>query len=194
MWQSRIESFNHDTVHHYSLSRDGTAIAYSDVLKRWRDDESFRSWFIKLLADSPFKAYRWETPGVTIETLNRDFEFVLLRYDALIRRVDTKSFAEYFDSSVEVVTFPNLSGDAVLVVPCPVAESAVYGHLASFVRGAPESQGRSLWQSTANAMLQRISDRPVWLSTAGMGVSWLHVRLDKSPKYYGYQPYRAKPT
>ena len=31
---------------------------------------------------------------------------------------------------------------------------------------------------------------PVWVSTAGAGVSWLHVRLDDRPKYYGYQPYR----
>jgi hypothetical protein len=31
---------------------------------------------------------------------------------------------------------------------------------------------------------------PEWLSTAGAGVSWLHVRLDDRPKYYGYAPYR----
>jgi hypothetical protein len=27
-------------------------------------------------------------------------------------------------------------------------------------------------------------------STAGAGVSWLHVRLDDRPKYNGYAPYR----
>jgi hypothetical protein len=32
--------------------------------------------------------------------------------------------------------------------------------------------------------------KPVWLSTAGAGVSWLHVRLDDRPKYYGYRPYQ----
>jgi hypothetical protein len=30
----------------------------------------------------------------------------------------------------------------------------------------------------------------LWLSTAGMGVSWLHVRLDSSLKYYGYKPFK----
>jgi hypothetical protein len=29
-----------------------------------------------------------------------------------------------------------------------------------------------------------------WLSTAGMGVPWLHVRLDDRPKDYGHRPYR----
>jgi len=28
------------------------------------------------------------------------------------------------------------------------------------------------------------------LSTAGMGVYWLHVRLDTRPKYYQHTPYR----
>jgi len=27
-------------------------------------------------------------------------------------------------------------------------------------------------------------------STAGAGVSWLHVRLDDRPKYYGFKPYK----
>ena len=26
--------------------------------------------------------------------------------------------------------------------------------------------------------------RPVWLSTEGSGVPWLHVRMDSRPKYY----------
>ncbi|MBX3248007.1 MAG: hypothetical protein KF901_12575 [Myxococcales bacterium] len=30
----------------------------------------------------------------------------------------------------------------------------------------------------------------VWLSTAGLGVDWLHVRLDARPKYYRHAPYK----
>jgi hypothetical protein len=39
-------------------------------------------------------------------------------------------------------------------------------------------------------MVARLGAKPVWLSTAGGGVSWLHVRLDDQPKYYGFEPYR----
>jgi hypothetical protein len=87
----------------------------------------------------------------------------------------------------------NLGGDAILIVPCPVAEPSAYGHLAAFVRLAPERQRQALWQSVGEAMARRVGARPVWLSTAGAGVSWLHVRLDDRPKYYGYGPYRQHP-
>jgi uncharacterized protein DUF6940 len=30
-----------------------------------------------------------------------------------------------------------------------------------------------------------------WVSTAGMGVPWLHVRLDTRPTYYRHAAYRA---
>ncbi len=43
-------------------------------------------------------------------------------------------------------------------------------------------------------MLARLNSKPVWLSTAGAGVSWLHVRLDDKPKYYGHAPYRIPPA
>ena len=38
--------------------------------------------------------------------------------------------------------------------------------------------------------LRRTGD-PVWLSTNGDGVSWLHVRTDERPKYYTHGPYRT---
>ena len=79
-----------------------------------------------------------------------------------------------------------------MVVPCPIADSTAYGHLASFVRHAPEVQRDALWRSVGEAMARRIGAKPVWLSTAGAGVSWLHVRLDDRPKYYGFGPYKQK--
>lgn len=88
------------------------------------------------------------------------------------------------------MTFPNLGRDATLVVPCPLADHSAYGHLAAFVRHAPEHQRDALWQAVGEAMANRVSKRPVWLNTAGAGVSWLHVRLDNRPKYYGYAPYQ----
>lgn len=31
--------------------------------------------------------------------------------------------------------------------------------------------------------------KPVWLSTSGMGIPWLHMRLDQKPKYYSFEPF-----
>lgn len=190
MWQTRIDLMNDGRVQRFAISHNERTLTFADVITSWRVDPAFRSYFTALLADSPFDAYRWETPCVTAATISRDFEFVLLRSDSLVRAVDKSTFAEHFDSGSEVVTFANLGRDAVLVVPCPVGDPSIYGHLASFIRSGPESQMQRFWIDIANAMSLRISERPVWLSTAGMGVSWLHVRLDNHPKYYRYAPYR----
>ena len=71
-----------------------------------------------------------------------------------------------------------------------IAAPSVFAHLAAFVRGAPAQQRHVLWQRVADAMMRRLSGQPVWLSTAGAGVSWLHVRLDDRPKYYSFSEYR----
>ncbi len=168
-------------------------LTYSSVLDLWEQDVAFRSFFNARLAESPFSAFRWETPAVTAATVDRPFEFVLIDSPSLARRSDRSAFAEHFDKENDtgVVTFPNLGRNAVLVVPCPQGPDEAYGHLAAFVRAAPASQCDVLWRAVAQAMRARIGARPVWLSTAGAGVAWLHVRLDDSPKYYAYQPYRT---
>jgi hypothetical protein len=190
MWKSQVEVLNKDRVQRYLVEQLGKPISYGDVLLGWQSDEGFREFFTQLLTDAPFAAYRWETPPLTQATIQRDFQFVLLRSDALDREVDERAFAAYFSAANDVVTFANLSGDAVLVVPCPVVGKHAYGHLAAFMRGAPPAQLHHFWQAVGNAMSNQLSDVPIWLSTAGMGVSWLHVRLDARPKYYGYVPYK----
>ena len=77
--------------------------------------------------------------------------------------------------------------------PCPGVSPACYAHLAAFVRGAPEWQQQSLWRRVGEAAAARVGVKPVWLSTAGAGVAWVHVRLDDRPKYYGYDAYRRAP-
>ncbi len=136
-----------------------------------------------------FTAFRWETPPVASATLHRPFEFVLRDSPGLAVRPDPKPFAAHFGAG-DVATFPNLGGDAVLVVPCPRGPAGHYAHLAAFARGVPEGQRHALWAAVGAAMTRRVGTRPVWLSTAGAGVAWLHVRLDDVPKYYGHAPYR----
>ena len=111
--------------------------------------------------------------------------------DSLASRADRDAYAEHFRGAEgPVVTFANLGGDAILVVPCPIAAPSCYAHLADFVRLAPETQRDALWQAVGEAMARRIGTEPVWLSTAGAAVAWLHVRLDNRPKYYAHTPYR----
>ena len=193
MWTIQSEKLADACGLRFAVDLDSRPATVSDVLRAWQGDAGFRSQFNSLLADAPYTAFRWETPAVTATTVSQPFQFVLLDSPDLVRRPDPMAFAEHFaGAEAGVVIFPNLGGDAIMVVPCPVADPSAYGHLAAFVRHAPELQRHALWQSVGKAMTRRIGAEPVWLSTAGAGVSWLHVRLDNRPKYYGFGPYRRK--
>jgi hypothetical protein len=194
VWTFSREELDCDRALRFFVSRGGKPASVADVIAAWQTDEAFCALFNATLAEAPFSAFRWETPGVTAATAARPFEFVLLGAPGLAREPDPAAFAEHFSKAEGVAAFANLGGDATLVVPCPLARPSAYGHLAAFVREAPESQCESLWRRVGAAMSRRIGTKPVWLSTAGAGVSWLHVRLDDRPKYYGYKPYRKHPA
>lgn len=192
MWTATHE--NLPAGRRYLIERDARSATFADVIAAWRTDAAFRMWFSALLVDAPYRAFRWETPGATSATAGRPFEFVLLDAPGLAREPERGAFAEHFAPGEAVARFANLSGDSILIAPAPLAADGMYGHLAAFVRGAPVEQVGALWRLVGDTMARRLSAKPVWLSTAGAGVSWLHVRLDDRPKYYGHAPYRAAPS
>jgi hypothetical protein len=194
MWSSHVSTLGQGTLR-YTLGHASKLATFMDVLGAWRTDPGACAWFNDLLAAAPFAAFRWETPPVTASTARRVFEFVLLDSPSIVRDPSPEAFSEYFaeSSTQDVIEFSNLGGDAVMVVPRRLAAPSAYGHLAAFVREAPEAQRLALWRAVGDAMMRRLGAEPVWLSTAGAGVSWLHVRLDDRPKYYGFAPFRTKP-
>ncbi len=162
-----------------------------EALTRWQTDPAFRAEFVALLAGLPYTAFRWETPPFTRTTLDQPFTFVVLDSPWLERPADEFAFFEHFSESAEAVAFPNLDNNATLIVPCPHSDLRVYAHLAAFIRHAPETQQHAFLMLMGKTVEAQLSDEPLWLSTAGAGVAWLHVRLDKRPKYYGYAPYKG---
>jgi hypothetical protein len=192
MWSFRNEALHGARGMRFAVDFDAQPASFADAVRAWQNDAGFRSLFNAQLADVPYAAFRWETPPVTDTTITRPFEFVLLDSPGLARHPDAEAFAEHFGAASEegIVVFPNLGRDAIMVVPCPLTSTAAYRHLAAFVREAPEAQWHALWRAVGEAVSRRAGTRPVWLSTAGGGVSWLHVRLDDRPKYYGFGPYR----
>lgn len=193
MWDCTPQFLMGGRAQRFVPRRGGLPVPYRDVLRYWREDEGFRTFFVSLLANAPFPAFRWETPPVTALTIGREFEFVLLDAPGLDRAPDTQAFAEQFrcaGTDSGAIAFPNLGNDALLVVPRPAGPTPAYAHLAAFLRQAPEAQVHDLWRVVGKVMQSRVATEQTWLSTAGMGVSWLHVRLDTRPKYYGYAPYR----
>ncbi len=188
-----VESLRNGRVLRYRPKVGGAPLSYAQVIDLWFKRESFTSAFTTLLRDSKFAAYFWETPPVTRETVNERFEFVLVDSPELAAvRPDDQAFADYFRTAAadQAVTFSNLRNDATLVAPCPRAANPGYAHLAVFARHAPEDQQSEFWRQVGRAVRNGIGQLPVWLSTSGLGIHWLHVRIDSIPKYYVYDPYR----
>lgn len=192
MWTVQSNQLTETHGLRFLIEKNGKTATFADVLNSWRSDQAFRSMYTNLLAGAPFSAFRWETPAVTLATLSRSFEFVLLDSPSLTRQPEPEAFAKYFNKSPDAVVeaFPNLGGDAILIAPRQKTLPTAYIHLASFVRDAPEAQHHALWELIGETMLTRVSSNPIWLNTAGAGVAWLHIRLDDRPKYYGFAPYR----
>ena len=195
MWKSSVEILKSKHIQKISILYHDRRLTYSEVRELWRENKAFNSFFSSLLAESPFLAYFWETPPITISNIHQAFEFVLVDSPRLAQvQPNSNPFRQYFQSvslEEEIISFPNLRKDALLVVPCPIAEESAYPHLASFVREAPESQQQKLWQCLGQVIQQNINHQPMWVSTSGLGVYWLHIRLDSYPKYYTYKPYKG---
>ena len=191
MWNADIKSLDDGQVQQLVI-RDGShELTCAAVVEGWRTDAGFCSFFNRLLASAPFAACFWELPPLTRATLDRPFECVIVDSPALAgATAEHAAFASYFEATTgPAVDFPNLGGDAILVAPCPQEFGPGWPHLAAFVRDAAASQQQALWQRVGECVTRRMSDRPLWVSTAGLGVYWLHVRLDSFPKNYSWRPY-----
>jgi hypothetical protein len=178
-------------VHRYLVRRDQGQLTIADMVRLLRDDAAFRGFLMETLAGSPMAAFRWEMPALTEASIGAPCEFVLHDAPRLSARADPGAFAKHFLAAGGklAVAFSNLGGDATLIVPTPQAAPEIYAHFAVFLRQAPQAQRDELLALVGATALRQISSRPVWLSTAGMGVAWLHVRPDSSPKYFGYHRY-----
>ena len=195
MFETMSEVIEKNRVIKYSMTRDGVPLTYGSVLQLWAIDTEFRDFFTSLLVDCGFTAFRWESPPISSTTILRLCDFVVVNSPEFnTRRTDAISFKSFFGSDHNgdgIVTFENLGGDATLIVPTPETDKRAYGHLGDFIRLAPKNQVHALWRIIGETLGAQLGEKPIWLSTAGGSVAWLHVRLDSTPKYYCYSPFRV---
>ena len=174
------------------LLEDGEEIRYARVLDLWNRDPDFVDFFNGVFRTCGFGAYVWETPPISTDLVDRVFECTLHNMPVFAEGPDHTTFSAYFDTDTApdgIVQFRNLGADALLVVPSPTRPDADYSGLAEFLRQAPIAQQRGLWREVARCVWEHLSDRPMWVSVAGGGIKWLHIRLDSAPKYYRTEAY-----
>jgi hypothetical protein len=174
------------------------------------EDDTSITLLNDIIASSPYDAVFFETPSTTAATYETQlFEFVVVDAPKLHAFAQSSTnAANPFQAALATAsnatdfaaTFPNLGADALLIVPKALTgelkaehQDVQYAHLANFIRNGSPEHIAAVWNMLAQAYLDRILQQqpnPVWLSTSGMGVLWLHFRLDTVPKYYSYEPYK----
>lgn len=191
MWKYLQKTIEPIRIFNYQILEKDTTLTFGNVIELWQTNKDFQKFYTKIITDSPFPALFWEHPPMMKSSLNNDYEFVLIKSKSLTTvSPEAHVFDEHFQASEAVVSFPNLRGDAQLIVPKPLTGNENYAHLAAFLRTAPEEQSNLFWQKIAAAVLSKIGHEKKWLSTAGLGVYWCHVRVDSRPKYYKFSKYR----
>ncbi len=192
MWEVKSKIIDSNT-YKFSLFKDGSPLTYEQVIHDWQGNHEFRRYYFSILEEPIFDAFFWENPPITKSNLDQNYEFVLVNSSQLSKvNADSNPFLEKFNSNSlnnSVIAFENLGHDAELIVPCPITSKNTYAHLAEFIRNGPENQKHDLFVILGNSLMRKINSNPVWVSTSGLGVYWLHIRLDSRPKYYSYQPY-----
>jgi len=177
----------------YSLSiqNTGQQLTNAAFIELLTTSAPFRLFYNDLLRSAPFPAFYWEHPLLSQEALGETYTFALLPSSSLERKqVDRRRFAPYFTGEHPVVVFDSLGKDARLIVPDGMYISADLVSLANVVRLDDAAVIHSLWRTVGEELGRMLTVRPVYLNTAGDGVSWCHVRLDTRPKYYKLTKYR----
>ncbi|MCB9744359.1 MAG: hypothetical protein H6740_17305 [Alphaproteobacteria bacterium] len=183
---------------HGALRRGARALDFGEAMAALRAEREARQALSEALAAAPYAAFFWECAPVT-PAQDQPFKFVLVESSGLASaRADSSPFRAHLEGPVgrpAVSVFRNLSRSSLLVAPAEVQPHAAGAHLARFVREAQPGLVDLLWRTLPSAVDQWFNggEPRLWLSTSGLGVYWLHLRLDPRPKYYTWTPFKGRP-
>lgn len=127
-----------------------------------------------------------------IRSRDQDFQFALVpTNDFLGIGPESDKFQQIKTVAKDaVMEVKSLSGDPLVIPTLPSGFNANYAHLAVFTLTAPDAVWNQLWAQVATTLGRVLSQGPVYLSTHGTGVYWLHIRFDPKPKYYSYAKFK----
>lgn len=150
-------------------------------LNKWRDGD------IPSIPDyaSNFESFMWRCTK-----LDREGKHVCCDTFVDADLPDTENigaFKHYVENRQFV--FWNPTHTTRLVIPTP-RRGKNFAHLAKFMREASLKDQRTFWRRVANAIEEERTslgqNEHLYISTHGRGVAFLHVRIERRPKYYDH--------
>ena len=163
------------------------------VLKNWENGTHLEK------PDNIKKPFMWRTSVINhkLDLPYKEESTEDIRLDSK-KRQDISAFKEHFskckNKDKDVIHFFNLSKDTILVVPTP-KKGKNFKNIFYFMKNASKKQQKELWMlvsKQAKKMLKKYDN--IWISTHGLGVDYLHIRICCIPKYYEKSKLRLLPT
>jgi len=197
MYKISKNKINNNKLKYYFINTNNKKLTYKEFIGFLKaKDKEFLKTFREVLNEvaNELSAYFWECVPVSSSTVNKEFEFVITKSEELNNITQNYSeFQEYIDMNFDckVASFLSLNKNATLIIPIP-KQQVNYKNLKEFVANASLEQWEELWQKVGEKMeesLLNAGDAPRWLSTSGLNVHYLHVRINNSPKHYSHEEY-----
>tara|TARA_B110000305_G_C18940233_1_gene403577 strand:+ start:45 stop:533 length:489 start_codon:yes stop_codon:yes gene_type:complete len=152
---------------------------WNQVLNEWSEGQYFTY-------PKSFKGkFQWNT-SVIKKNGNTPFVEKFMTNKELPKSQDTSSYNEYITKSKNkyVVSFPNPSGDTMLIIPIPRVKKN-FATIKDFMDNASEIHKREFWKEVSKIIREQMKDnKHLWVSAHGLGVSYFHIRICEIPKYY----------
>jgi hypothetical protein len=160
---------------------------WEDVLNNWENGNYpqiplhikkpfvWRTSVINKDVDLPFKEEFTEDNRLLTRT-KQDYSPFLNKPSSLLSKKN--------EDKIYAIASPNLSGDTVLVIPKP-RTGKNFVNIYHFMKNASNLHQSKLWKlvaKEARKMLKKHGN--IWISSPGLGVNYLHVRICNYPKYY----------
>lgn len=180
------------------LYKNKKPLRWIEVINLWKSNSAFNHFFTNIINECIFTDYFFECPGITLHKLySQIFEFRLINHSKSFPSTDLTAFEDQKkkNKSKSILVFGNLSQTSILIIPNKKQKSdfKIYNSIGNFLKGGTNKQINLLFSQigvTLEKLLQDNHGKKVWLSTHGLGVHWLHFRLDFSPKYYQTDCYK----
>lgn len=186
-----IKGQNENTIR-FRLKKGEQNLSFKEVFELWVNNSDFVEFYKDELLKLNYEAFYWEHPAVKKEFLEKKYECILQRSRPLEDLpINENAFKDYIYLNEQATDFMNLGKNARLVVPTKKTEKEIYNHLGKFIRLAKNKQILELFKSVGTSIIEEIEEgKLIWLNTAGLGVIWLHIRMDTRPKYYKTKRYK----
>ena len=128
--------------------------------------------------------FLWKTSAIT-KSEKSTFKQEIIETTLLPTKQNISAFRKHIAASKNknVTSFPNLSGDTILVIPMP-RKGKNFAHLKLFMETASKLQKKALFKEVTRVARKLLcTHRKIYISTHGFGIDYMHVRIGPIPKY-----------